>query len=733
MPASNEFAPVVESLADFNRFVHCRLSPLVDLAFRFWLAQFFFRAGFLNTVDPEPTIWLFTFVVPIPGVAAETATQILTGIELLAPVFLATGFLTRLSALLLLPGGWILYTAYPAAEVHVFVLALLGVAIIYGPGAISLDCKFRPAQESSTRPLARLSRLLGRFLVGNVAPVYLLLLRISLALVFGVSGWLLVHNTAPEYLMGLPRFGFALPGTTGMGDMVSSSSVSLLASGLILPAAILLGVGLAVRVTAVILTAHLVLFSLPGGGAPHYLPACLLLAVVALDRRGIMSMDQLVRKSLFRAFPSLSPDADWLVGAPHVVIIGGGFGGIAAALGLRHARANVTLIDRRNYHLFQPLLYQVATASLSPADIATPIRSLTRGIGNCRVVMGRVGDVNTETREVLIEDGRRVAYDHLVLATGAKHSYFGKDEWEAFAPGLKKIDDATAIRRDILLAFEKAENETDDAERARLMHFVIVGGGPTGVELAGAIAELARQGLNGEFTAIDPAQAQIILVQSAPRLLPAMPEKLSEKARVALELLGVDVRTGSRVDEIDARGVTVGGKRIEAGTVIWAAGVAASPAGRWVDGERDRAGRVIVDGELRVARHDNIYAIGDTASCDAGGTGPLPGLAAVAKQQGQYVAKQLRARIENRPLPGLFRYRDYGSMATIGREKAVADLRGLQLSGLPAWWLWCGVHVAFMADARNRLSVIIDWAWSYLTFSRRIRLITGNPAIESDG
>ena len=290
---------------------------------------------------------------------------------------------------------------------------------------------------------------------------------------------------------------------------------------------------------------------------------------------------------------------------------------------------------------------------------------------------------------------------------------------------MKKIDDATDMRGDILLAFESAETTEDERERQRLLTFIVVGGGPTGVELAGAIAELARQGMEGEFRNINPATARVILIQSAPRVLPAMPERLSEKAKEALEALGVEVRLGCRVENIDDQGVVAAGERIEAATVMWAAGVTASPAGRWLSAERDRAGRVQVDENLRVPGHTDIFSIGDTATCNGASGQPLPGLAAVAKQQGEYLAKVIRAQIDGRKHPGPFRYKDYGSMATIGREKAVADLRGLRLSGTVAWWLWCFVHVAFMAGVQSRASVMLDWFWSYLTFSRRIRLITG--------
>lgn len=711
MNFADRIAPLAERISDLNDIATRQLGSLVDFAMRVWLAQHLFRSGILRLTDPEPTVWLFTFVFPIDAVTPETAAGLLTSLELIAPVFLLVGLLSRIAAVAIFVSAALSYIAYPNVIDHLAVMAMLGLIVASGPGAISLDHKFLPALANSALPFTRLSEIIRSALTTFIAPVYAVILRLGLAVLFSapVFGWAISE-----------RYGLAF-----FSDM-ELSLTQLTLGTIVLFAATLLAVGLLARMASVGLAILLTVLALLGGDGGQAALAILLLLTIAGNGGGILSLDYVLLRAARRYIPSLRPNAAWLADAPHVVIVGGGFGGIAAALGLRRTHANVTLIDRRNYHLFQPLLYQVATASLSPADIATPIRSLVRGAANCRVVMGRVIDVDTGAQNVVMDD-QAIAYDYLVLATGAKHSYFGKDEWEPFAPGLKKIDDATEIRREILTAFENAETTDNISERERLMTFVIVGGGPTGVELAGAIAELARLGMTGEFNNIDPRDAHIILVQSAPRILPAMPEGLSKNAHDALQRLGVDVRVQHRVEEIDARGVIIGGERINAGIVVWAAGVAASPAGRWVDGERDRAGRVLVNQDLGVGAYNNIFAIGDTASCANGEKGPLPGLAAVAKQQGAFISRHLRAQIEGRPGPGEFRYKDYGSMATIGREKAVADLRGIKLSGIPAWWLWSVVHVAFMADARNRTSVILDWVWSYLTFSRRNRLITGGP------
>jgi len=408
---------------------------------------------------------------------------------------------------------------------------------------------------------------------------------------------------------------------------------------------------------------------------------------------------------------------------PRIVIVGAGFGGLSAAKALAGKPFDVTVIDQHNYHLFQPLLYQVATASLSPAEIASPIRAILQRAQNVNVMLGKVSGIDLERREVLAE-GRRIPYDSLVLATGAQHAYFGHGDWAAFAPGLKTIDDATYIRRRILLAFEKAETETDPAERARLLNFVIVGGGPTGVEMAGAIAELANRALAEDFRSIDPRSARIILVEAAPRLLTPFDPPLSEAARTSLEQLGVEVRLGTPVTALDAAGVAVGTERIEARTVIWGAGVIASPAGQWLGADTDRAGRVKVAPDLSVPGHPDIFVIGDTAAIDDANGNPLPGVAPVAKQQGNYIAALLIAR-RNGKTVAPFRYRDLGSLATIGRKRAVIQMGRFKMKGFFAWLLWCVAHIYYLIGFRNRFVVAISWLWNYITFQRATRLITG--------
>ncbi|MGH6719548.1 MAG: NAD(P)/FAD-dependent oxidoreductase [Alphaproteobacteria bacterium] len=407
-------------------------------------------------------------------------------------------------------------------------------------------------------------------------------------------------------------------------------------------------------------------------------------------------------------------------------MVGAGFGGLAAARALAGAPVRVTVIDRRNHHLFQPLLYQVATAGLSPADIAQPVRAVLRGQRNTQVLLDKVLGIDADRRVVILRK-REIAYDYLVIATGSRHSYFGRDEWAGRAPGLKSLEDATAIRRTILEAFEKAEYEDDPARRRRLLTFVMVGAGPTGVEMAGAIAELARKALASDFRTIDPASARIVLIDAGPRPLAAFPARLGDQARKDLAHLGVEVRSNVRVNHIDDDGVRIGDTDIEAETIIWCAGVIASPAAQWLGVEADGAGRVKVGPDCAVPGRPEVFVIGDTAACLESKTGrALPGVAPVAKQQGAYVGRLIGEGVRGRTKRPPFRYSDWGSMATIGRSLAVCRFGRLQVIGLPAWLLWGVVHVLFLAGFRNRLAVASNWMWAYVTFQRGARLITGD-------
>jgi len=407
----------------------------------------------------------------------------------------------------------------------------------------------------------------------------------------------------------------------------------------------------------------------------------------------------------------------------HVVVIGGGFAGLWAVRALASAPVQVTLVDRRNHHLFQPLLYQVATAGLSAPDIAAPLRHILRGQRNVEVRLGEVVGIVADAREVNLADGTALHYDTLLVASGATHAYFGHDDWAAHAPGLKTLDDALAIRRRVLVAFERAEAAASADERAAWLSFAVVGGGPTGVELAGTLAEIARHTLRREFRRIDPALAKVRLLEAGPRVLAAFPEALSAKARAQLEKLGVEVVTGSPVEAIDADGYRLGGQFVPARTVLWAAGVAASPLGALLPAPRDRAGRVQVEPDLSVPGHPEIFVAGDLASVQQDGR-PVPGVAPAAKQMGAHVAATIRARLGGRPVPP-FRYRDFGNLATIGRMAAVVHFGKLRLSGLLAWWFWLWVHILFLIGFRNRLLVLINWAWAYWSYQRHARIVLG--------
>ena len=412
---------------------------------------------------------------------------------------------------------------------------------------------------------------------------------------------------------------------------------------------------------------------------------------------------------------------------PRIVIVGAGFGGLTCAKALHRAAASLTIIDQRNFHLFQPLLYQVATAALSPADIAMPIRRILQRQRNARVILAEVEAIDRGGRTIRVRGGiPDIPYDYLVVATGAWHAYFGHEDWEPFAPGLKQIEDATDIRHRVLAAFEKAETEADPGERRRLLTFAIIGGGPTGVEMAGAIAELAKSELAFPYRNLHGEHAHIVLVEAGRQILPAFPPSLADKAVHSLERLGVEVRTGAEVQHCDADGIVAAGQRLEARTLVWAAGVRASPAARWLGVEADKAGRVQVQPDLSIAGDADIFVIGDTAVVPWKDGKNVPGIAPAAKQEGAYAANVLLHRLAGKPAPPFFRYRHQGNLATIGRKSAVIDFGWVKLSGLLAWLLWGAAHVFFLIGFRNRVMVALNWIWAYFTRERGAGLITGS-------
>jgi NADH:ubiquinone reductase (H+-translocating) len=420
-----------------------------------------------------------------------------------------------------------------------------------------------------------------------------------------------------------------------------------------------------------------------------------------------------------------------MANAHHVIVVGAGFGGLETVHRLAGAPVRITVVDRRNHHLFQPLLYQAATASLAPSEIAWPIRHLFHRRPDVTTLLASVESIDRQARELHLDDGATLPYDTLVLATGARHAYFGHDDWEPFAPGLKTLEDATTIRGRILLAFEEAEREPDAQKRAALMTFVIVGAGPTGVELAGTIAELARSTLPADFRHIDTRQARIVLIEAGPRVLPAFAEDLSVYAKHSLERLGVEVVLGRAVSECSAQGVVFGGEQLPAATIIWAAGVQSSPAAQWLDAPADKAGRLKVEPDLTVPGHKEIFAIGDAAIVLRPDGRPVPGIAPAAKQEGVYVADVIRARLSGAPTPP-FRYKHAGDLATIGKRRAVIDFGWIKLRGPIAWWLWGFAHIYFLIGVRNRVSVALNWLWIYARDQRGARLITW-PGGEEEG
>ncbi len=684
--------------------------PYIELAIRIWIAKLFFVFGILQLMHWPTTMDWAGYENPIPFLAPTAAAYWSTAIDLACASLLAIGLMTRYAALPLMVLSFVTQLRYEPFDTQLFWTVLFGWFTVCGAGPISMDHLLRRGLSDSAIPfVARIIDFSKRLRLYGTA-VYASLLRVWLG-----AALILASLSGPTWREA-GHIGRWLPLDVARGLPFTGAWL----------VGVLLVLGAGSRYVALVSLVSLLGYSVVDPRITDEIYLLMLLTIFIVYGGGVISIDRvtgILRDRLFPVYTVRGPQQS--AEMPRVVIVGAGFGGLRCAEALRHTRVAVTLIDRTNYHLFQPLLYQVATAALSPGDIATPARQLFRNAPLTRVLLGSVTGVDTHRQMVLLQEGG-VPYDYLVLATGATHSYFGRDDWAQHAPGLKRIEDALSIRRRILLAFERAEATVDKHERAALLTFLIVGGGPTGVELAGAIAELARFGLNQDFRSFDPSRARVVLVQSAPRLLPSFPERLAGVAQRALERLGVEVLLGNRVDHIDANGVSIDGKRILARTVLWAAGVAASPAAMWLNVPADKAGRLIVDDKLQVAGLPNVYAIGDTALSKGWRGEFVPGLAPAAKQGGTYVAKQIRAIVDSRKPPPAFQYRHLGSLATIGRKAAVADFGFARLSGAPAWWLWGLVHIGFMLGVRNRVATLTNWFWAYLKFGGGIRLITGD-------
>jgi NADH dehydrogenase len=695
-------------LADAIAFLSRTVWPVADLLIRIWIGRQALVLSVLTSTNWAMAISMAAGSYPIP-VSGIGSAPLVSAIYWFAAVSLILGLATRVGAATLLALAVASHIRVAALDLNLFWIALLAYYVLLGADRLSFDRLVSQGLKSSPLPQAGTLITFLDAARPALASIYLLALRVALMLTLLLASG---HMSAT---------------TAGIVEWLPVSSATLLfgAAGIVL--APLIGTGLATRATSLLAVVMIGYHMVSGGemSFPFYWTVLLLLLVA--KGPGPISIDGLVVAGLRRRMRLSGQPALSLERLPRVVIVGAGFGGVACARALRHAPASITLVDRQNYHLFQPLLYQVATAGLSPADIAIPIRTIFRDQFNANVVLATVTGVDTERREALA-DGLSIPYDYLVIATGATHSYFGQDAWAPFAPGLKRVEDATHVRRRVLEAFEHAELAASEVDRRRLLTFVVVGGGPTGVELAGAIAELARVGMEKDFRKFDPATAEIILVQAGPRLLPAFPQSLSEVASRALTDLGVKVLVNSKVRLIDADGVIVHDRRIHARTVLWAAGVAASPAAKWLNAQADQAGRVRVESDLSVVHLPNVYVIGDTALANCWKGEPVPGLAPAAKQGGVFVAKAILAKLRGEPVPPSFSYRHMGILATIGRKSAVADFGFVRLRGATAWWLWGTVHVLFLLGSRNRAAVVLNWIWSYVTYRASTRLITASTS-----
>lgn len=711
--ASQHLARLFAALIDVLNFLAGIAWPIIDILFRVWLANKLLIAGLLMAHHWDVSLLLSANEYPVPWLNSKLETFLGIAAEIGAGFSLLFGFFTRLGALAVILLAIATQIYYVTLDTNLFWVALMAGYLLRGPGVISLDHLFAHGFERSPLPFAT---VIGQFFNKTrllFSSIYLVALRFWIGVTL-----LIVSYKAMMPAKNMDIFAAFFP--VHSAQLIFSYSAFFFG--------VLFILGFVTRLISV-LSFILVCFAyhaLLGVVDPIYW--MMTFAIFFVFGPGAFSLDRVIFAFLKRYYPQLSGrPAFSLDNLPRVVIVGAGFGGIACAKALRHVPVRVSLIDKNNYHLFQPLLYQVATGNLSPSDIAIPIRSIFSDQFNTQVLLGEVTAIDKGKQTLTVSD-EQIPYDYLVIATGAEHSYFGKDNWANFAPGLKQIDDATSVLSKIVTTFERAELTQDEEKRKRLLNFVIVGGGPTGVELAGAIAELACFGLQKDYRQFNPALTNIILVQAGPRILPTFSETTSKKALQSLEKIGVKVLLNSKVEEIDDEGVLINGKKTYSKTVLWAAGVSASPAAKWLQVAADPAGRVKVTDDLSVPNYPNIFVIGDTAFSTTWNGKPVPGLAPAAKQQGKYIARVIAQKVYQKSKPSDFKYKHLGALATIGRKSAVAEFNYIKMDGAPAWWFWGFIHVTFLIGARNRSRVIFNWLWSYFTFRANNLLITNSSS-----
>lgn len=687
--------------------------PIIEFSFRFIIANQLLTAGILMAHDWNTSVLLATQEYPVPWLNPELAAFLGILAEVGGSISLLLGLFTRLGALAVLILGLAAQLYYVTLDVNLFWIALMAGYVLRGPGPISLDHLLKHGLNRSPIPFATITTNFFDSTRLTFSGIYLLGLRIWLGLTF-----LLVSY---KDFMSLNQVNF-------FESWFPIHSATLIFPHFAILISLLFFLGFSTRLLSLFVFILICLVFIPISIVVNPCYWMMAMGIFFGFGPGPFSIDYLILSLLKQRYPQFSDKPAFsLENLPRVVIVGAGFGGITCAKALRDIPVKISLIDRRNYHLFQPLLYQVATGGLSPADIAVPIRAIFKDQFNVEVLLGEVNAIDKENR-MLHTQNSQISYDYLVIATGATHSYFGKDHWAPFAPGLKQIEDAISVRSKLVETFELAEIAVDENERKYLLTFVIIGGGPTGVELAGAIAELSRYGMEKNYRHFDPASAEIILIQSAPRIIPTYSEVISRSAQQSLEKMGVKILLNSRVEQVDEDGVIVNGQKIYTKSVLWAAGVTASPAAKWLDVDADQAGRVKVKQDLSIPNHANIFAIGDTASTFSWNGKPAPGIAQAAKQAGTHVAKIISQIIYNEPPIKEFKYKHLGMIATIGRKSAVAEFNYIKLRGAIAWWFWVFADIFFLVGARNRSSVILNWVWSYFTYRANNLLITQRPS-----